>query len=877
MRRFLSRLVNLVRPARAEREMRREMASHLGLLQEDFERRGLSPEEARLAARRAYGGLEQARELHREARSFVLPEQLLKDLRHGARSLARTPGFTLVAVVTLALGMGATASVFSVVNAVLLRPLPYQDPDRLVTLLNHGTGPVAPANYLDWKAASRSFESMAAAEYWSPNLTQNDPPEHLIGLRMTGSLLPMLGVRPLLGRFLASPGDAEGAPREVVLSHRLWQRRFGSDPAVLGRRIILDGEGYTVVGVMPSAFRFAPFWATRAELWVPLAFGARVHDREGSSLRVFARLGPGVTIEQARGEMGAITARLERQFPGTNRDIVVRRLRENVVGRVERPLLLLLGAVGFVLLIACANVTHMLLARTAERQKEVAVRTALGAGRSRVIRQFLIENLLLASFGTAGGLVLATWGTSALVALSPASLPRVDRIAVDSRVVAFAVAASLILAVLFGLVPALHAATANVSGALKEGGRGSTDGTRRHRLRAVLVASEFALAFMLLTAAGLTIRSYSSLRSLDPGFDPRGVLSMVVSIAGAPEAEPSRRLQCYRQLLDEVRALPGVEAVGAINHLPLAGDLWSQDITIEGRPVPRPGERLSAVYRIVMPGYLETMRLPVIRGRAIAATDDDRAPGVAVVNERAAREYFGGEDAIGQRITVGDDRTWLTVVGVVKDAKQGDWAAEPSPEVYLSGLQASSFLHGASRSAYITLVIRTAGQPADLAPAVKRVVWSLNRNLPVSEVLTLDNVVAIATAQPRFEMVLLGVFAGVALVLAAVGVYGLVNYSVARRTHEIGIRMSLGATRVEVLKMVVGQAMVQVLAGTAAGVVGAWPLGRLMSRLLFGVQPSDPLTFLVVAVVLGFTALLASGVPARRAARIEPIVALRNE
>ncbi len=878
MRRFVARLVNLLRPGRAEREMAREMACHLALLQEELERRGLAPEDARRAAWREYGGVDQARELHRDERSFVWVEQRLKDFRYGARSLARTPAFTIVAIVTLALGIGATSSVFSVVNAVLLRPLPYADPDRLVTLLHRGTAPVACANYVDWSASSRSFEAMSAAEYWTPNLTRDDPPEHLVGLKLTGNLLPMLGVRPLLGRFFGQADDRQGAPREVVLSHRLWERRFGSDPRILGRRLTLDGEPYTVVGVMPAAFTFAPFWATRAELWVPQSFGVRVHDRGGNSLRVFARLKPGVTLAQARAEMRAITARLEAQYPGTNRDVVVRPLRENVVGKVERPLLLLLGAVGFVLLIACANVTHMLLARTAERQREIAVRTALGAGGARVIGQFLVENLLLASIGTAAGLVLATWGTSALAALGPASLLATGRVAVDGRVVLVSIGVTAVMAVVFGLVPALYAAIGNLGAALKEGGRGSSEGTPRHRLRAFLVASEFALAFMLLVAAGLTIRSFTALRSLDPGFDAQRVLSVVVSIAGAPEAGPGRRLPFYRQLLDGVRALPGVESVGAINHLPLAGDLWTRSVAIEGRPPARPGEELGVVYRVVMPGYFQAMRLPVTRGRAISAADDTAAPVVAIINERAAQEYFPNENPIGRRIVVGDDATWRTIVGVARNAKQSDWAAEPSPEVYLSAFQELAHLRESHpRWDYITLVIRTAGNPADLAPAVKRTVWSLDRNLPVSEVLTLDAVVSTATAQPRFEMLLLAVFAAVALVLAAVGIYGVMNYAVARRTHEIGIRMSLGATRLQVLRMVVHQGMLQALAGSAAGAIGAVLLSDLMTRLLFGVQPTDPLTFAAVAVVLGLTALVASGVPATKATRIEPMSALRNE
>jgi putative ABC transport system permease protein len=890
MRRFFARLANLFCGRSAERELAREIESHLAILQEEFERRGLPSEEANIAARRAYGGVEQAKELHREARSFMWIEQRFKDVRYGGRNLLRTPVFTLVAVSTLALGIGANTAIFSVVNSVLLRPLAYKDPDRLVTVLHDGTDPVAVANYIDWRDQNRSFEATGAAEYWSPNLTGSDPPEHLLGLRVTQTLLPMLGIEPFLGREFAAGEDQKGAEHEVVLSYRLWQRRFNSNPSVLGKPIILDGESYTVIGVMPPEFKFAPFWATHAELWAPLAFGDRIHNRGGNSLRIFARLKAGVALAQARAEVATITGRLERQYPGTNRDVVVTPLKENVVGKIETPLVVLLGAVGFVLLIACANVAHMLLARTSDRQKEIAVRTALGAGRARIIGQFLTENLLLAAIGASAGLLLAMWGMKALVLLSPATLPRVDMVALDARVMLFLVGVTVLTALVFGLAPAVHAAIANLSSALKEGGRAGTDGIHRNRLRSFLVASEFALAFILLIGAGLMIRSFSALQSVDPGFNPHNVLSMVVSVAGSNEAEPERRVLFYRELLDRVRALPGVESAGGINHLPLAGDIWGWSFNIEGRPRPRPGESPMAVYRVAMPGYFQTMRLPVLRGRAIAESDDARAPGVVMINERAANQYWPGEDPIGKRISFdagnsetfdankGNVHTWLAVIGVVKNAKQSDWAADAYPEAYLAALQNRDFLgDGGSHIAYLTLVVRTNGDPAALAASVKKTVWSIDRNLPISEVLTMDGVVADANAQPRFEMLLLGVFAAIALMLAAVGIFGVMSYSVSRRTHEIGIRISLGASRADVLRMVVLQGMGQALAGTATGVAGALLLSRLIARMLYGVQPTDPITFGAVAIVLSLVALLAACVPARKAIRIEPMVALRHE
>ena len=531
---------------------------------------------------------------------------------------------------------------------------------------------------------------------------------------------------------------------------------------------------------------------------------------------------------------------------------------------------------------ACANVAHMLLARAASRQKESAVRAALGAGRTRVVRQFLTENLLLAGLGGAFGLLLAFWGIRALVALSPASIPRVEAVTLNGLVVLFLFAITVLTSIGFGLAPALQASAVNLSDTLKETGRGSSDGMQRNRLRSFLVASEFALALMLLIGAGLMVRSFFALQSVDPGFNPHNVLSIVVSVAGSNEAAVGNREVFYRQLLERVRTIPGVESAAGINHLPLAGDLWGWPFTIEGRPKPRPGAEPGGVYRIATPGYFRTMKIPLLRGQEIAEADTGNAPGVVVINEKAAHSFWPGEDPIGKRISFDADAsdipTWLTIVGIVKDAKEGDWAAQPDEEFYLAAFQNRQFLGAPeAHSSYITLLVRTTGDPAALTPALKHTVWSFDRDLPISQVLTMDAVVADANAQPRFEMLLLGIFAAVALLLAAVGIYGVMSYAVSRRSHEIGIRVSLGASRADVVLLVIRQGMVLASIGSAVGILGALGLSRLLKSLLYGVKPIDPLIFCGVTILLMMVAMAASYLPARRAMRVDPMIALRYE
>ena len=822
--------------------------------------------------------------MHSPSRNIIAAlADVRRDLRFGIRSLLKTPAFTIAATLALALGIGATTAILSVVNGVLLRPLPYADSDRLVVLLHSGRNPVSPANYLDWRAQTRSFTEVAAAEYWSVNLAGTDEPERVTGLRLTAGMLPMLGIRPLLGRVFTAQEEVAGNDRVAVLSYGLWQRRFDGDRGVVGRRVLFDGDPFVIIGVMPPRFQFAPFWATHAELWAPLALGARATSRSGNSLRVFARLRPGVTFEQARVDFTTVTARLEREYPGTNRNVKLESLKHVVVGDIETPLFVLLGAVAFVLLIACANVAHMLLARSASRQKEVAIRTALGATRVRLISQMLIESALLALGGGIAGLLLAVWGVRALIGASPAIIPRVADVTIDARVLLLTLGITGATAMFFGLLPALRSARVDLAETFRDGDRGSTEGRGKHRLRSALVASEFALALVLLTGAGLMIRSVVALQRIDPGLDPHNVLTMIVSTSGTKEADPRLRQAFFTDALDRVRATPGVESASYINHLPIAGDSWGFSFRIEGRPKPAPGDSPSAIYRVVFPGYFRAMRIPLLRGRDIVNSDRIDAAPVVIINEIMAKRHWPNDDALGKRISI-DDSTWATVVGIAKNMVQQDWGAPPEPEMFFPYAQQRVFLTGtASRYAYLTLVARMACgarercNPAAFTTPIIRAIREIDRNVPISNVQTMSSVANQATAESRFYLVLLGAFAAIALTLAAVGIYGVMSYSVTRRTHEIGIRIALGAEQGTVLRFVVRQGMTVALVGAGVGLVAAFALTRLMGRLLFGVGPTDPTTFAVVTTTLCAVALAASYLPARRATRVDPLTALRSD
>lgn len=800
------------------------------------------------------------------------------DVRIAARSLRRTPLFTLIAVLTLALGVGATAAILTVINGVLLRPLAYANADGLVTLLHGGRGPVAPANLIDWRAQTRSFSTIEAAEYWTPDQTSGDDPQQLYALHVTTGMFRMLGVPPLLGRTFRDDEQEDGANRVAVIGYGLWQRTFAGNREVLGKSIALNGENYTIVGVMPKTFQFAPFWATRAELWAPLPLAGRAPSRDGQSLRIFARLEPGVTLAQARADVARVTASLEREFPGTNRDVVVTPLKTQVVGDVQTPLLVLFVAVAFVLLIACANVAHMLLARGSSRRRELAVRTALGGTRARLVMQMLVESGLLAAIGGALGVALAFGAVRLLVASAPAALPRVATLAIDLRVLAAILGVTALTAVAFGLVPALRASRIELASAFRSGDRGAGESADRGRLRSSLVASEFALALVLLVSAGLMIRSFSALEHVDPGFDPRGVVAMTVSTNGTPAADTTRRTAFYDDALARVRAIPGIVSASYINHLPIAGDEWGFHFRVEGRPIPRTGDEPRATYRVVYPGYFATMHLPMLRGRDFTAADRLVAERVVVINDYMARTHWPNENAIGKRIALSDS-TWITIVGVVKNAVRQQWSAPPAEEIYLPYRQQRSYATGGSGRA-MTLVARVAcTAQCTVAPALSQIrdaVRAMEPHAPISSILRMTDVVSDATADTTFYLTLLSAFAAIAMTLAAVGIYGVMSYVVSRRTAEIGIRIALGAEPRMVLRSVVGEGLRLAAVGSAVGLALALVLTRLMRGILFGVSATNAVTFAAVTVTLVGVAAAASLLPALRATRIDPLDALRS-
>ena len=811
-------------------------------------------------------------------------ETLIQDLSYALRSLRRAPGFTTVAVLTLALGIGANTAIFTVVSSVLLEPLGYRDPQRLVFI--HSQFPtigfdkfwISPPEYRDLQERARSYSDIGAWRTGQVSLSGLENPTRVTSAVASAELFSTLGVPARLGRAYNKEEDAQGVEPVAVISHRLWQSAFGGDSSLVGRLIEVNGTQRTLVGVMPPGFDVED---AGVDVWIPLALPANPTNRGSHFLNLVGRLAPGVTLDRARNEMGVLLTQWRDVVPSghvpndSTHRVVVKDLREEVVGDIRPALLILLGAVGFVLLIACANVANLLLAKAEVRQKEIAVRAALGAGRGRLLRQFLTESVALAVIGGAVGLLLGYWGLKGLLAASPDSVPRAASIGLDARVLLFTIGVSLFTGLLFGLAPLLHLSPRTMGLTLKEGGQRTTATGGRMLLRRLLVVSEVALAVVLVVGAGLLLRSFAALQRVDPGFDPRGVLTFQLFLTQAAYPEPNDRIAFFDRLSRRLEELPGVTRAAAMSGLPPLRDVNANDTEFEGKQQTPDGPVHNVdYYQVVTGDYFATMRIPIIDGRAFTASDDAAATPVVIINERLARVFYPGENPIGQRIRPsGPDGTpWYTVVGVSRDVKQGGLSEQAGTELYFHYPQTGTFV---PRS--MNVVVRSTRDPLLLVDDVRRAVWSVDRSLPLAYLQSMEANLAGSMSRPRFLARLLGIFALVALVLAAVGTYGVLSYSVAERQREIGIRMALGAETNRVMGMVLRDGLGVAALGLAIGVAGAFALTRLMATLLFGISTTDPATFVAAPAVLAVVALAACYLPARRATRVDPMDALRHE
>ena len=885
MRRFLARFSNLFRGRRAEREMSREIEAHLTLLQDQFESQGMSARQARLAAKRAYGGVEQAKELHRETRSFVWIEQFVKDIRYSARNLRRTPGFTLTAIAVLALGIGTTTAVFSLVNAILLKPLPIPDPDRLVVLINtdgEGYNPAAsPAMFAHYRSQPMLQEVTAFTDEEVVNYTGGDVIEQWRSERVSADFFHCLGFSTLRGRTFRQEEDLPNGPSAVLISQGLWVRRFASDPATLGKTVSLNGKPYTIVGIVadnPALLEFGQ----ETEVYVPFQLDPNSREH-GQSFFVAARLRPGVTLQQAKERFEASATEFRAKFPGVfgpNGGFSLRTFREFFIGEVTMLLEVLLSAVGVVLLIACANVANLLLVRGAGRRREIGIRAALGATRNRIARQLLMESMLLSLVSGALGLLLGYGGIRALLIGNTEGLQRMGEngtaVFLDWRLVAFALAVSVGSALLFGLFPSLHSSRIDLNSVLKDGGRWGT-GFRQGKARAVLVVSEVGLAVILLVGSALLIRTFTALYRVDRGFETRNVVTMRTLLAGPKYATSAEVENAIRNGLERVRALPGVEAASTTCCVPLQGQ--------NGLPFEILGtgdSSKSAGWTTVSPGFFDVFKIPVTRGRAFTGRDAANAQPVVMINETMAKLFFKDRDPLKERIAIGrkimkefKDEPARQIIGVVADVRDTGLANTPRPVMYVPWAQLPD-VADAFWNEPMAWVVRTRTPPQKLIPAIQEQLRQAT-GVPVSDVLLMDDVVALSTTRQRFSMLLMTIFGCAALLLAAIGIYGLMAYTVEQRTQEIGIRLALGAEATQLRDMVVRQGMSLALTGVAIGLAAAAGAARLMDSLLFGVKPRDSIAFIAVPLVLGAVALLSVWLPARRALRVDPAVALRHE
>jgi len=873
----------LVRKEQTEQEMDEELRSYLDAAAKEKMRSGMSHEQALRAARVEMGSMDAVKEEIRDAGWETTIETIWQDLRCGLRQLRRNPGFTAGAVLTLALGIGANTAIFSVVNAVLLRPLPYTDADRLVTLDETNAQldrmSVAYLDFRDWQRENHSFTQVAAFVGDDLILTLPEGAEYLSGKDVSADFFSVLGVQLALGRAFLPEEDQQGGRPVAIISHQIWQRHFGGNPQVLGNAVTLNGKAYTVVGVLPASFWFPG----KADIIIPLgqADPAVLQDRKLHwGISVVARLKPGATLDQARSDMALLERRIAEAYPDAVRGVgaTVVPLKQDIVGYIGRTLVLLLIAVGFVLLIACANVANLMLARSSARGREFAIRSALGAGRARLIRQLLVESVLLGLMGGALGLAIAACGTRPMLAAVPGGLPRSHEVGIDPHVLAFTLAISILTGILFGLAPSLQSTQTNLQESLKEGGRGTTSGG--HRTQSALIIAETALTLVLLVAAGLMIRSMWRLWDTDPGFNPNDLLTLQVALSPQVASSPEKTRIAFRQLLEQVENIPGVQAAGLTNLVPLSERFSENDFWVGPQTTPpSQADMTGALFFLTSPGYLRSLGIPLLRGRFLTLDDTVISPRVVVVDSVLAQKFFPGTEPVGKHINL-DFLGPVEIVGVVGHVKHwglgSDAGAKIRCEIYFPLEQFPDKFMGMAAGG-MTLVLRTHSDPITIVPAVRRAVMGPGKDQPVFNVQTMEEVIRASTAGTRFPLMLLGIFAGVALLLASVGIYGVVSYSVNRRTHEIGIRMALGAKRGDVLKLVVGQGFRLTLIGVAAGIAGAMVLTRFLSSLLYDVKPTDPSTFVAVSLLLIGLSLLACYIPARRATRVDPMVALRYE
>ena len=878
LRILIERLRGMFFKGRLDRDLEDEIRSHLEMQTEDNVRRGMEPEEARHAALRQFGGVEQVKETYRERRGLPSVETTFQDLRYTSRVLWKNPAFTAVVVLTLALGIGINTAIFSVVNGVLLRPLPYQDPEGIVTLWQRNTQngaerePVSPANFLDYRDRNRVFEQVSALRPYGLDYTGGGEPETFHAWLVTAGFFDILSARALHGRTFMPNEHEAGNEQVVVLGHGLWQRRFGADPNIIGQKMILDGKPHTVVGIMPPEFHYLE----KRGIIAPFILNEAESKRRGATyLQVIARLKAGVTTEQAQADMSAVAAQLAQEYPQTNREMsaTVISLSEQMLGRVRPALLILLGAVAFVLLIACANVANLMLARMSVRRKEFAIRAALGAARARLTRQLLTESIVLALLGGVGGILLASWGVGAILAISPGNLPRAEQVGIDGRMLLFALGLSILTAIGFGLAPALKFSKPDLHEAIKEGGQGGDTRNIRQGLRGFLVIAQFALALILLIGAGLLIRSFARLLQVDPGFKPDKTIALQVHVYDQYPS-PQQQAAFFEQALDKISHLPGVRAAGAASAPPFIGEgsiEIESDFTIEGQAAASPDQAPTAHHTVATSGYFSVLGIPLVSGRFFDKFDGADGAPVALINETMARKYFPGENPVGKKIVVKrlTKPVAREIVGVVGDVRHTGLDSAPRPEIFLH--------HQQVPFGSMTFVIRTQNDPQALLPVVKNEVWAINKNLPFYSVTTMEQLVSESLKEKRFSLLLLGSFAVIALILAGVGIYGVVSFTTSQRTHEIGVRMALGAQPRDIARMVIGEGLFFSLIGVIIGLVGALLLTRFLTSLLFGVTATDPFTFAVIPSLLVVVALIASYLPARRATKVDPTIALRYE